>query len=47
MAMLIGDPGRHFLPQNRLDCLAEYTVPVTRDLEDREIRNARVWRFRH
>ncbi len=45
--VLIGDPGRHFLPQNRLDCLAEYTVPVTRDLEDREIRNARVWRFRH
>ncbi|WP_421792509.1 class I SAM-dependent methyltransferase [Hyphobacterium sp.] len=44
--VLIGDPGRHFLPQHKLECLAEYEVPVTRDLEDREIRNARVWKFK-
>ncbi|MEE2525322.1 50S ribosomal protein L11 methyltransferase [Hyphobacterium sp. HN65] len=44
--VLIGDPERHFLPKATLDCLAEYTVPVTRDLEDREIRNAKVWTFR-
>jgi len=44
--VLIGDPGRHFLPQDRLIELASYSVPVTRDLEDREIRNARVWKFR-
>jgi predicted nicotinamide N-methyase len=44
--VLIGDPGRHFLPQDRLIELASYSVPVTRDLEDIEIRNARVWKFR-
>lgn len=44
--VLIGDPGRSFLPQDRLDRLAGYTVPVTRDLEDREVRYAKVWRYR-
>ena len=44
--VLIGDPGRSFLPQDKLEKLAEYTVPVTRDLEDREVRYAKVWRFR-
>ena len=44
--VLIGDPGRSFLPQDKLDRLAEYTVPVTRDLEDREVRYAKVWKFR-
>lgn len=44
--VLIGDPGRSFLPRDRLEPLARYDVPVTRDLEDREIRRARVWRFR-
>tara|TARA_R110002124_G_scaffold139924_1_gene304127 strand:+ start:474 stop:1133 length:660 start_codon:yes stop_codon:yes gene_type:complete len=44
--VLIGDPGRSFLPQDRLEKLAEYTVPVTRDLEDREVRYAKVWKFR-
>lgn len=44
--VLIGDPGRSFLPREKLDCLAEYTVPVTRDLEDREVRYAKVWSFK-
>lgn len=44
--VLIGDPGRSFLPQDKLERLAEYTVPVTRDLEDREVRQAKVWRYR-
>lgn len=44
--VLIGDPGRSFLPQDKLEKMAEYTVPVTRDLEDREVRYAKVWRFR-
>ena len=44
--VLIGDPGRSFLPQDRLEKLAGYTVPVTRDLEDREVRYAKVWKFR-
>ena len=43
--VLIGDPGRSFLPREKLEMLAEYTVPVTRDLEDREVRQSKVWRF--
>lgn len=43
--VLIGDPGRHFLPKDSLEPLARYDTPVSRDLEDRDVRLARVWRF--
>jgi predicted nicotinamide N-methyase len=45
--VLIGDPGRSYLPKDRLDALASYAVPVTRSLEDAEIKNSTVWRLRH
>ena len=41
--VLIGDPGRTYLPRERLTRLAEYSVPVTRDLEDMEIKRTSVW----
>ena len=41
--VLIGDPGRFYLPKERLVQLAEYRVPVTRDLEDAEIKRTAVW----
>ncbi len=44
--VLVGDPGRSYLPRARLDCLASYRVPVTRALEDAEIKESHVWRFR-
>ena len=44
--ILIGDPGRAYLPKARLVPLATYEVPVTRDLEDAEIKMSRVWTFR-
>jgi len=44
--VLIGDPGRNFLPRDRLEPLASYQIPVSRDLEDREVRDTTVWRFR-
>jgi predicted nicotinamide N-methyase len=44
--VLIGDPGRSFLPQDKLEKLAEYDAPVLRELEDMEIRRAKVWRFK-
>ena len=44
--VLIGDPGRAFLPRERLELLAGYSVELTRDLEDRELRYAKVWKFR-
>lgn len=41
--ILIGDPGRSYLPKERLVSLAEYSVPVTRELEDMEIKRTSVW----
>ncbi len=41
--VLIGDPGRSYLPKDKLRKLAEYKVPVTRDLEDADIKNTAVW----
>ncbi|WP_252511292.1 class I SAM-dependent methyltransferase [Phreatobacter aquaticus] len=41
--VLIGDPGRTYLPRERLTKLAEYQVPVTRALEDMEVKRTSVW----
>jgi predicted nicotinamide N-methyase len=43
--ILIGDPGRAYLPKSGLERLAVYEVPVTRALEDAEIKRTTVWRF--
>ncbi|MFK8249949.1 class I SAM-dependent methyltransferase [Ancylobacter terrae] len=42
----IGDPGRAYLPRARLEPVAVYGVPVTRELEDAEIKRTTVWRPR-
>lgn len=44
--VLVGDPGRAYLPKDRLEQLAVYQVPVTRALEDSEVKKTTVWRFR-
>ena len=44
--VLIGDPGRAYLPLDRLERLIDYGVPVTRELEDAEIKRTGVFRFR-
>jgi predicted nicotinamide N-methyase len=44
--VLIGDPGRSYLARDRLVEIADYRVPVTRALEDAEIKRVGVWRFR-
>ena len=44
--VLIGDPGRTYLPSERLTRLAEYSVPVTRELEDLEIKRTTVWELK-
>jgi predicted nicotinamide N-methyase len=43
--VLIGDPGRAYLPKARLTRLHEYDVPVTRELEDFDIKRTAVWRL--
>lgn len=43
--VLVGDPGRSYLPKDRLKQLAVHQVPVTRALEDSEVKKTTVWRF--
>jgi predicted nicotinamide N-methyase len=43
--IVIGDPGRTYFPKNRFEHLAEYFVPVSRALEDSEIKRTSVWRL--
>jgi predicted nicotinamide N-methyase len=44
--VLIGDPWRSYLQRDALELIAEYSVPVTRALEDAEIKRTGVFRFR-
>jgi predicted nicotinamide N-methyase len=41
--VLIGDPGRTYLPKDGLIALADYQVPVSRALEDADVKRTRVW----
>jgi len=44
--VLIGDPGRTYLPRDKLEQIAAYDIPVTRALEDAEVKRAAVWKLR-
>jgi len=41
--VLLGDPGRTYLPADGLRECARYTVPTSREVEDRDSREGRVW----
>jgi len=43
VAVLVGDPGRAYVPRADLVELARYDIPVTLDLESAEIKATRVW----
>lgn len=43
--VVVGDPRRSYFPKGRFRQVAEYSVPVTRDLEDVEIKRTAVWRL--
>jgi predicted nicotinamide N-methyase len=45
VAVLIGDPGRAYLPRQRLTPVASYEVPVSRALEDADHKRSSVWRL--
>lgn len=42
--VLMGDPGRSYLPADGLESVAVYRVPTNRELEDSEVRRTTVWR---
>jgi len=44
LIVLIGDPQRNYFPKGRFEPVARYEVPVTRELEDAEIKRTAVWR---
>ncbi len=44
--VLVGDPRRSYFPAERFISIASYDVPTTRELEDREIKHAAVWRWK-
>ncbi|MDJ0388954.1 50S ribosomal protein L11 methyltransferase [Roseomonas sp. E05] len=43
-AVLLADPGRAYLPKAGLVALARFSVPTTRELEDRDSRDVTVYR---
>jgi predicted nicotinamide N-methyase len=44
LTVMIGDPGRTYLPKTGIEALAVYRVETSRDLEDTDIRRTTVWR---
>ena len=42
--VLLADPGRAYLPKAGLEELARFTVPTTRELEDRDTREVTIYR---
>jgi len=45
ITVLVGDPGRGFLPKASLERVIAYAVKTDRALEDTDLRNAVVWRL--
>ena len=43
--VLMGDPGRAYLPKDGFEEVARYDVPTTLELEDRTLRTTRVLRL--
>jgi predicted nicotinamide N-methyase len=43
--VLAGDPGRSYLPRDRLREIAVHQIAVTRALEDSEVKRTTVWEF--
>lgn len=46
-AVLVGDPGRAYLPRQRFAPVAAYDIPVTWDLESADLKRTTVWRPAH
>nr|BFD89190.1 methyltransferase [Kitasatospora sp. Xyl93] len=43
--VVVGDPGRAYLPRERFTAVAAYQVPVVADLEDTAVKTTTVWRL--
>jgi predicted nicotinamide N-methyase len=45
MLVLVGDPGRDFLPRKHFTAVAEYAVPVRPALESETLKQTTIWRL--
>jgi predicted nicotinamide N-methyase len=43
--VLVGDPGRAYLPRDRFAAVACYDIPVSRVLEDADVKRTTIWRL--
>jgi predicted nicotinamide N-methyase len=43
--VLVGDPGRAYLPRDRFTRVMTYDVPVERVIEDADVKPTTVWRL--
>ena len=43
--VVLGDPGRAYVPTSGLELLGRYAVPTSLELEDRTLRETNVWRL--
>ncbi|MBP2298176.1 class I SAM-dependent methyltransferase [Azospirillum picis] len=43
--VLLGDPGRAYVPTSGIERVGAYTVPTSLELEDREARDTTIWRL--
>ncbi|MBB3263525.1 putative nicotinamide N-methyase [Azospirillum sp. OGB3] len=43
--VLLGDPGRAYVPLSGIERVAQYSVPTSLELEDREMRETTIWRL--
>jgi predicted nicotinamide N-methyase len=46
VTVLMGDPGRAYLPRKGLVEMARYQVPTSIELEDKDMRLTLVWRLK-
>jgi predicted nicotinamide N-methyase len=46
ICIMVGDPGRAYLPKEHLAFVAAYDVPATKELEDSEVKRSTVYRFK-
>ena len=44
--VLIGDPGRKYLPRDQVEPVATYTVETSMELEDKPRQETRIWRLK-
>ena len=43
--VLLGDPGRAYVPTSGIERVGQYSVPTSLELEDREMRETVIWRL--